>query len=253
MLLVLIATFSLVTVVAFTAAFQLLRRTRAGARREWLPWISAGAAIVIAFALFGGLEMLLLLAKHIAPQVSLVALSVVVSAVLSGERGRQVLYEEANRIDGVRDEPSDYDVFISYAHDELEWVQPHLYEALRAVTLPDGRKLELFFDKAGAIGVGTDWQRKISLAVDHSSYVVPVYSEKYFARPYCRYELGRALQKWVVEGPGTVLPVVLGTPGIPPEFNSIQWISADDDPEAVAKVIASIVAGLVRTTAPAPK
>ena len=76
MLLGLIASFSLITIVAFAAVFQGLRRLRLGKLRVSLPWIAAAMALLATLALFGGLEAFLLANRQIPPQVSLVALSI---------------------------------------------------------------------------------------------------------------------------------------------------------------------------------
>ncbi len=251
MLLVLIGVFSSLAVVAFVAAFLFLRRSRVGKLRTMLPWISAAAAAAITLGLFAGLEAFLLSEKHIYPQVSLVALSILIAAGLSGERGRQMLYEQMSQVDAAPEESNDYDVFISYAHDELTWVFENVYQPLRAVTLPDGRKLAIFFDTS-SIQVGTAWQEKISLAIDGSRFVVPVYSDTYFTRPHCRFEVRRAHRKWIAQGENSrcVFPIMRGHPKIDQTVDDIQAVSIDDNPGVVAEVVAEIVRRLTPVVSP---
>ncbi len=241
-LVVLIVVFSAIAVGAFAATFLFLRRAHLGALRIWLPWISAAVAAAIALGLFAGLEALLLFAGHIQPQVSLVALSVLVAAGLSGERGRQIIYQQLNQIDVATEEVNDYDVFISYAHDELPWVFEHVYKPLAEAKLPDGRKLRIFFDTS-SIRIGTAWQEKISLAIDGSRFIVPVYSEAYFGRPYCRFEVRRAHRKWVERGEeaACVLPIMRGHPSIDRTVDDIQATSIDDQPDLIEQIVATIV------------
>lgn len=241
-LIILIVVFSAITVGAFAGSFLFLRRSRLGTLRIWLPWISAAVAAAIVLGLFAGLEALLLFAGHIQPQVSLVALSVLISASLSGERGRQLIYEQLNQIDLATEEANDYDVFISYAHDELPWVFERVYKPLAEARLPDGRKLRIFFDTS-SIRIGTAWQEKISLAIDGSRFIVPVYSEAYFSRPYCRFEVRRAHRKWVEHGEeaACVLPIMRGHPAIDRTVDDIQATSVDDQPDLIERVVAAIV------------
>jgi len=242
MLLVLIVVFSLIALVAFVAVFLLLRRRRVGTLRMTLPWISAAIAAGISIGLFAGLEALLLAFKDIQPQVSLVCLAIVTVAGLSGARAVQILREQMSAIDVAPEESHDHDVFISYAHDELAWVHENVYLPLRAATLPDGRKLNVFFDTA-SIRVGSAWQERISLSIDGSRFVVPVYSATYFTRPYCRFEIRRAHRKWIAQGENSrcVLPIMRGHPKIDQTVDDIQAISLDDDPNLIAKIVAEIV------------
>jgi hypothetical protein len=245
MLLVLIAIFSVLGIVAFAALFMWLRRTRLGTLRFSLPWIAAAGAALVGLALFAGFEIALLALRHIPPQVSLVAISIVVTAGLCGERGRQLLYEQMTSIEAAPEVASDYDVFLSYAHDELPWVFEHVYKPLQDAQLPDGRKLKIFFDTS-SIQIGASWQDRISLAIDGSRYIVPVYSDVYFTRPYCRFEIRRAHRKWIARGTdsGCVLPIMHGHAKIDEAVDDIQARSVDDVPDLVAQVIATIVAGL---------
>lgn len=242
MLLVLIAIFSLLALGAFVAVFGLLRRRRLGTLRAALPWISAAIAAGIVLALFAGLEALLLASKSIQPQVSLVSLSVLIVSGLSAVRARQILHEQASAVDVAPEETHDYDVFISYAHDELAWVHENVYLPFRAASLPDGRKLSIFFDTS-SLQVGSAWQQRISLAIDGSRFVVPVYSETYFTRPYCRFEIRRAHRKWIAQGEGSrcVLPIMRGHPKIDQSVDDIQAVSIDDDPGIIAKIVADVV------------
>ena len=67
-------------------------------------------------------------------------------AVLCGERGREILFEQSRTIDAAPEESNDYDVFVSYAHDEFAWVYENVFVPLKDARTADGRKLEIFFD-----------------------------------------------------------------------------------------------------------
>jgi len=242
-LLGLILVFSLVTIGLFMAAFLWFRRMPLGKWRLAAPWLAAGASALGTLALFFGVETLLLVMKEIQPQVSLVSLAVVVTAGLSGVRARQILIEQVSAIDVPAEESTDYDVFIIYAHEEGAWVRDTVYRPLSEARLPDGRPLRIFFD-TDSIKIGVSWQQRISLAIDGSTFIVPVYSDIYFSRAYCRFEIRRALRKWIARGEDSrcVLPVMRGHPKIDPSVDDIQAVSVDDDPEVVSDIVHEIVA-----------
>ena len=251
MLAALVAGFAAVTLIAFVAAFQGLRRLRLQSVRRYLPWIAAAAAVAFALALFAAFEGFLFLTKSIQPQVSLVVAAVVLAAVLCGERGREILLEQSRAIDIAPEESNDYDVFISYAHDELDWVYEHVYVPLKNARTPSGRKLSIFFDTS-SIRIGAAWQDKIALSVDGSTFVVPVYSERYFQRAYCRFEIKRAHRKWITEGEKSrcVLPIMRGNPTILQTVDDIQAFRVDDHPGIVDEVIALILARVEPSSPP---
>jgi hypothetical protein len=239
--------FSAIAVLAYAAFFLLLRRLALAGARRFLPWIAALAALVIGMLVFGAFEVWMLRGPHVLlPQVALVSIGVALASVLSGIRGEQIEFELRHQIDAkAAPEESDYDVFISYAHEELSWVLPNVYVPFQNARLADGRKLKIFFDTS-AIGVGTAWQDKISLAIDGSRFVVPIYSETYFKKPYCRFEIKRAHRKWIHAGESSrcVFPIMRGHPAILHTVDDIQAKSIDDDPGLVDDVIAEIVARL---------
>ena len=249
MLLLVVPAFSGLTVVAFMAIFYQLKRGRLRSLRRLLPWLCAGLAALFGLAVLVAFELWLLASHHIQPQVSLISLGIVVAAGLCGLRGFQIVLDETNAIDPVAGESHDYDVFISYAHEEGAWVYEHVYLPFRDATLPDGKKLSIFFDTS-SIRAGTGWQTKLSLAIDGSRFIVPVYSNTYFTKPYCRFEILRAHRKWIGAGDQSrcVLPIMRGHPTIYPTVNDIQALSLDDHPDLVQQLVAEVVERLSRTS-----
>jgi hypothetical protein len=247
MLLLLVPAFSGLVVVAFMAIFYQLKRSRLQRLRRFLPWISAGIAALFGLAVLVAFEMWLLASHHIQPQVSLISLGIVVAAGLCGLRGFAIVLDEANAIDPGAGESYDYDVFISYAHEEGAWVYEHVYVPFRDAALPDGKKLSIFFDTS-SIRAGTGWQTKLSLAIDGSRFIVPVYSDTYFTKPYCRFEILRAHRKWIQAGDQSrcVLPVMRGHPTIYATVNDIQALSLDDYSDLVQQHVAEVVERLSR-------
>jgi hypothetical protein len=246
MLVVVVPAFSGLAVLTFTALFYGLKRARLGVLRRQLPWLAAGLAAAFGLGIFGAFELWMLYGAHqIYPQVSLISLGIVVASGLSGFRGFAILVDEANAIDPMPQETYDYDVFISYAHEEGAWVFEHVYEPIRDAALPSGKKLSVFFDTS-SIRTGTAWQTKLSLAIDASRFIVPVYSEIYFTKPYCRFEIRRAHRKWLREGEQSrcVLPIMRGRPHIDATVDDIQALSLDDHPDLVQQILAEIVSRL---------
>ncbi len=242
MLLLLIPVFSALAVLAYAGIFLTLNRTRLGKLRSLSPWISSVLAAVVGLGIFAAFEAWLFASHHLQPQVSLVAVGVVVASGLSGVRGSQILFEQQHAIDALPAERHDYDVFISYAHQEKDWVVEHVVRPFREAKLPDGKRLSVFFDTS-SIRPGTAWESKLALAIDGSRFIVPVYSEAYFKQPYCRFEIMRAHRKWILAGEDSrcVLPIMRGHPVIPAAVDDIQALSIDDDPDLVAQHVAEII------------
>ena len=241
-LLLIAPTFSALTVLAYAAIFLALKKIRLYRLRYLSPWLASLFAAVVGFSVVAAFELSLLLSHHIQPQISLIGLGVVLAAGLSGVRGSQMLLEEGDSVDVSPLEVYDYDVFISYARHDRAWVFEHVFVPFRDVVLPNERKLSVFFDTA-SIRSGTGWQTKLSLAIDASRFIVPIYSEAYFEQPYCRFEILRAHRKWIVAGEESrcVLPIALGHPAILAAVDDIQALSIDDYPDLVSQHIAEIV------------
>ena len=81
---------------------------------------------------------------------------------------------------------------------------------------------------------------------------MPVYSDVYFGKPYCRFEIYRAHRKWInaSEDSRSVQPIMRGHPGILESVDDIWAISIDDEPNIVTKYVAEIVARLSQRASP---
>lgn len=135
-----------------------------------------------------------------------------------------------------------YDVFVSYAHDppeNSEWVREHVVRPLAQMSAPDGRRLRIFFDER-SIEVGRAWKREIELALLGSRCVVPIYSERYFDRPYCREEIELADQLRI-EGRLELLPVARIASGIPERFlRKVQYLDATGGRDVTERLLARV-------------
>lgn len=251
MLLLLVPAFSGLVALACTAWYLLLRRLQLRGTRRFLPWIAAILAVGMGFAAFAGFETWMYVSEaSIQPQVTLVSFGMILSGLLCGVRGNQIEFAQLYALDdGAPVEKYDYDVFISYAHEEGAWVYEHVYSRFCNAKLPDGQKLSIFFDTTEIRG-GTAWQTKISLAINASRFIVPVYSDVYFRRPYCRFEINRAHRKWINAGEGSrcVLPVMRGHTKIPEAVDDFEAISVDEQPDIVEQYILEIVTRLTQVT-----
>ncbi len=240
---ILVPGFSAIAVTVYIATFFLLKGTRLGMLRPALPWLAIAPALALTLAVVVAFEWLLLSAGHIQPQVTLIVVGILLATFLASIRAFQYLFDMTWIVDKTVDQEFyDWDVFVSYAHDERDWVIKNLYEPLCNARLADGRKLRIFFDTT-SIRYGTAWQEKITLSIDGARIIVPVYSETYFSRPYCIFEIMRAHLKWINAGANSrcVLPIMLGKPNIPQTVSDIEAQSVDDVPELVSLVIDEIV------------
>ena len=88
-----------------------------------------------------------------------------------------------------------YDIFISYAREDLEWVRENLYLPLSRCRTRDGRRPRIFFDVGDeGIAIGVSFIDAICDAIERSEKVIPVYSVNYFreGKEGCVYELAKA-------------------------------------------------------------
>ncbi len=81
-----------------------------------------------------------------------------------------------------------YDLFISYSNDDLEWVQP-FYDALcKDLNRVTGIKVYTFWDKQG-LKPGDTWDEKLRSAASNSATMVPIFTPAFFTSKYCAEEL----------------------------------------------------------------
>ncbi|HTU70158.1 MAG TPA: TIR domain-containing protein [Candidatus Baltobacteraceae bacterium] len=249
-LLFLVIAFSLITVGAFVALFFALRRLPLGALRSALPWIAAGLALGCGIVVFIAFEVAMFtMANKIQPQVSLVALGMLLAAVLCGVWGARMEFEVLQQIGGdPTREAYDWDVFISYAHEEMDWVVANVYEPLKRAQPANGRALKIFFDK-NSIRYAAVWQDNIVHSIAGSRFVVAVFSEVYFSRPYCNWEIRRAYRKLIDRGLDSrvVFGVMRGKVAVPKAIDDIQYESIEDNPGLMDQFIAEITARLEQT------
>jgi hypothetical protein len=106
----------------------------------------------------------------------------------------------------------------------------------------DGTPYRIFFDES-AIKVGRQWKTEIELALLGTRCFVPVYSARYFERPYCREEIEIADQLRI-EGRLGMFPVARAVEGVPERYlRKVQYLDARAHPAFVDELIAQISGG----------
>ena len=133
-----------------------------------------------------------------------------------------------------------YDVFISYARtaENTKWVEDNVLAPLSKVTRPDGKPLRIFFDRQ-SIKIGYAWYTTLVEAVYGSRYFVPIYSDGYFERPFCRDELDIAMLRQV-GADAFILPLSRSADTVPPRYARVQFVDVVREPAFMESVIAVV-------------
>jgi hypothetical protein len=230
---------------AFALAFRTVRGRVAPARWGALTAWLAVAAFLLTVMILLGIGGIVLLAGRVIP-IAYPAACGALGAAFAWLGARRWIADERVRHEMTRsgeERAVQYDVFVSYAHDPAEnraWVKHAIVAPLAALRHADGTPYRIFFDEA-AIKVGTQWKTEIELALLGTRCFVPVYSERYFERPYCREEIEIADQLRI-EGRLRILPVARAVDGVPERYlRKAQYLDARANPEFIGELIEQIV------------
>lgn len=109
------------------------------------------------------------------------------------------------------------DVFISYPHSRMRWVEDQLYAPLQA-RRPD---LRIFLERQ-SMPVGVGWLSYLAEMVHRCCVFLPVYCTEYFQSDYCQWELLLALARDPIGRKRIIVPVRLGLVALPPYCTLIQ-------------------------------
>lgn len=128
---------------------------------------------------------------------------------------------------------TEYDVFISYASEEREWVKEHVYQPLlRCRTNVEKHKPRIFFDVSDmGIQAGQNWQDALVNSLVNSRKIVLVYSNIYFDKPWCGWEMGQALKRDPTGSKAIICPVLKDNDAkvtIPSSMSLIQYIPVSE-------------------------
>ncbi|MCW5665245.1 MAG: toll/interleukin-1 receptor domain-containing protein [Piscinibacter sp.] len=237
---------------AFTAFFSLAGVLCFSTLRRRVPALRLNLSAAWALAVLAMLAALVLVVvglRHVAdlvyPQVSFVALATFYAVSLSAHRAHMRLRARAMQEDVTGGTTGGaveaYDVFISYSRTPQEnaaWVAANLAEPL-ARRQVDGRPLRVFFDQT-SIRVGTSWYFKLAEAIQGSRCFVAVYTDEYFRKDFCRFEMGKAAVRLVRDGQFVVVPIVRGEVKVPAAFEHIQTLPAGDPARMVEQIVAQL-------------
>lgn len=248
----------LLAMIAFALSFRIVRARVAPARWPAAARVLALAAFAFATLTLLGAGGILLLAGRVIP-VALPAACAALGSVAAWLGARNWIVNEQVRREmegGGEERAIQYDVFVSYAHDPADnkaWVKSVIVAPLSALRHADGTPYRIFFDEA-AIKVGRQWKTEIELALLGSRCFVPVYSERYFERPYCREEIELADQLRI-EGRLRMFPVARTVEGVPERYlRKVQYIDAREDAEFMGELMAQIAdrGASARAAVPSP-
>jgi hypothetical protein len=124
----------------------------------------------------------------------------------------------------------EFDLFLSYPSEEQDWVRAHLYGPLCQSHTVEGRRPRIFFDASaeGGITAGEHWMVVLANALERSRHVVPVFSQLYFEKKMCRWELTKALELDPMGDNGKLIPLLRdATLRLPAVCSHIQAIRLD--------------------------
>ena len=229
---------------AFELAFRIMRGRVAPSRWSALVLWLAPAAFLLSAVMLLGAGGIVLLAGRVIPVAFPVACAALGAAFAWLGARRWIANEQVRRelTQGGEERAVQYDVFVSYAHDPAEnkaWVENAIVAPLAALRHADGTPYRIFFDEA-AIKVGRQWKTEIELALLGTRCFVPVYSERYFERPYCREEIEIADQLRI-EGRLRMFPVARAVDGVPERYlRKAQYLDARANPDFMGELIAQI-------------
>jgi hypothetical protein len=229
---------------AFELAFRIVRGRIAPMRWNALARLLALAAFLLSAVILLFAGGIALLAGRVIPVAYPVACAALGAAFAWLGARRWVANEQVRRelTQSGEERAVQYDVFVSYAHDPAEnkaWVKSAIVAPLAALRHADGTSYRIFFDEA-AIKVGRQWKTEIELALLGTRCFVPVYSERYFERPYCREEIEIADQLRI-EGRLRMFPVARAVEGVPERYlRKVQYLDTHANPEFMRELIAQI-------------
>ena len=125
-----------------------------------------------------------------------------------------------------------YDIFISYARTEYDWVYQNLFVPLsNCVKKSDGKPPVIFFDMDEETGMpsGENFLSVLSRVLDASAQFVFAISEGYAAREFCKFEYSKALVKDINGTGGMLHPVLIHKNAvIPSEMELLNYHNIDD-------------------------
>lgn len=124
------------------------------------------------------------------------------------------------------EQPIHYDVFVSYAREDKDWVEKELCARLRLCQTAQNQSPSVFLD-VDTIQPGHDWMTSLANAIEHSSWAVVVYSKRYFEKEMCQWELGKIVQRHAIRKMGIVPIAIESELSVPFKVNEVQYWTID--------------------------
>jgi hypothetical protein len=175
--------FSFLTVVIFALLFKYIKRLQT--KSETLAVISFFIGLIF-FSIYG----FLIYENGSVIPIGMTLMGMALAAFLTWRFALKFL------VMGIIEGSGEHDVFISYSHNDYNWVKNNLYLPLTEFKKKDGSKLKIFFDE-NSIGVGEQFTIKYMKGIADSKVIIPVISESYNVKNHCQNELNMAIKRSV--------------------------------------------------------
>lgn len=124
-----------------------------------------------------------------------------------------------------------WDLFISYARENQDFVRKELVEPLRGYRTADGRPVKAFVDTL-SLRAGVEWMVNVTDAIMESRVLIAVYSEDYFKSVNCKLELTKGVNRDPLGERGMFCPVALNAAAgsmVPEAYSHFNWANATED------------------------
>ncbi|MFD1616062.1 toll/interleukin-1 receptor domain-containing protein [Gelatiniphilus marinus] len=175
--------FSLFTVFVFALLFKYIKRL------QTKPKTLAVISFLISAIFFATYGLLVFAFNKVIP-IGMTLMGMAVAAFLTWRYALKFL------VMGIIEGGGVYDVFISYSHNDYDWVKKNLYLPLSEFKKEDGNKLKIFFDEK-SIGIGEQFTIKYMKGIADSKVIIPVISKSYNVKNHCQNELNIAIKRSV--------------------------------------------------------
>ncbi len=127
-----------------------------------------------------------------------------------------------------------YDIFISYAREEYDWVKNSLYIPLTQCKTPQGKRPGIFLDEDNGLQISQSYLDALAKAIFRSRCVILVYSTLYFNKQMTQWELTKTLQIDPTGSAGKIFPILLDQEAkslIPMSINHIHYLDVKKHPD----------------------
>ena len=198
--------FSLLAILLFALLFKYIKSL------QTKPKILAVLSFILSLVFFAIYGLLVFSFDKVVP-IGLTIIGIAIAVILAWRYALKFL------VLGIIGGGDVYDVFISYSHDDYDWVKKNLHEPLSKFTKEDGKKLKIFFDE-NSIGLGEHFTRKYMRGISDSQVIIPVISKSYNAKNHCQNELNMGIKR-DVEKLMKMFIITFDFNIVPPELTSV--------------------------------